>query len=76
MKKVYVVNGIHDGILAVCSNVKRAYEVTEKYNDNGCNESEYERISYSQMTKTFQKNCMAYNGDATVEMMWLNYFPY
>ena len=74
MKKVYVVNGIHDGILAVCSNVKRAYEVTEKYNDNGCDEWADERISYSQMTKAFQKGCMAYNGDATVEMMWLNHY--
>ena len=73
MKKVYIVNGIHDGILSICTNIKRAYEITKMYNDGNSDEKCYEKISYSQMTKAFKSGrCMAYNGDCTVEWRYLN----
>lgn len=73
MKKVYIVNGIHDGILSVCTNIKRAYEVTKMYNEGNDDEKYWEKTSYSQMTKAFKSGkSMSYNGDCTVEMRYLN----
>ena len=75
MKKLYIVNGIHDGILGIFSNIKRAYEVTEEYNSYNDDVKYHERMSYSQTTKAFKNGrCMTYNGDATIELRYLNHY--
>lgn len=72
MKKVYVVHGIHDGVLAVCSNIKRAYEVMTDYNSNS---TEYEIQSYSKITKMFNQGYYEVrNGDCRIEMLYLNHY--
>lgn len=73
MKKVYVIHGIHDGVLAVCSNIKRAYEVMTDYNSNSNYGWQYEIKSYSQVTKMFKQGYYEVrNGDCRVEMFYLN----
>jgi len=73
MRKLYLVHGIHDGTLAICSNIKRAYEITEDYNSHNNDEKEYERMTYSQTTKAFKNGrAITYHGDATIELRYLN----
>ena len=75
MKKLYIVTGTHDGTLAICSNIKRAYEITEEYNSYNDDEKCYERASYSQTTKRFKNGySMSYNGDCTIELRYLNHY--
>jgi hypothetical protein len=74
MKKVYVVHGIHDGVLAVCSNMKRANEVVEQYNNNNDGKTHYAILSYAHITKMFNRGYYEVrSGDCRVEMFYLNH---
>lgn len=50
LRKIYVVSGSHDGILAVCSNLTKVYEVAKDY----INEDDMEDMSYSKLCDKFR----------------------
>ena len=82
LKKMYVVSGSGDGILGICSNLTKAYEVATDY----IKEEDMKDMSYAELCKQFRpakgyyydrKECTIYNKDeyessVTIVMMRVN----
>ena len=82
LKKMYVVSGSEDGILGLCSNLKKAYEVATDY----IKEEDMTDMSYAKLCKEFRpskdyyynrKECTIYSTDeyassVTIVMLRVN----
>ena len=83
LKKMYIVSGSEDGILGLCSNLKKAYEVATDY----IKEEDMNDMSYAKLCKQFKpakdyyynrKECTIYQSNdeygssVTIVMMRVN----